>query len=105
MKLHKLHVGKLRARFVSHRHAVARRHLRVRRVQKNLSRPARSQHHRTRPQLARRAHQGVQITHAATTTLRDNQALYASVRDESYLGLWRARAISARTISRPVESP
>src|SRR5205085_2263499 len=87
VKLNKLHVGKLRARGVGHRHAVARRHRRVRRVQVELARAARREHHAARARRARRAHERVEVTDARDATVNDDEALGLGVREKRDVAL------------------
>src|SRR5437588_8627935 len=87
MKLHELHVREFRASRVSHSHAVACRNLRIRSVQKNLARAARSQDDCARPKLSWRTHQWIKVANAAHAPVSDEQRFRRGMSDESNLSL------------------
>src|SRR4051812_20234782 len=88
MKLHELRVGQLRPGGKGHSHTVAGRDFGVRGVEEDLPGPARSQYDRKTVQLARSAHQWVQVSDAGASAVGYDQLFGCGVwyeNDSSFL--------------------
>ena len=101
MELHELDVLDLRARAVRDRHAVARRHLGIRRIPVHRAEPAGRQQDRARAALLSVAPETAPATSPSSTIRSVMAAKLRNVTFGSDAALW----YRVRAISRPVESP